>query len=102
MPDGRRLRTARALKDVTAAAVEPAEGSLHHPSPRQDRESFGGVRPLDDFDRESRQHRRQRLAEHRTLVATVGEQLLQKRVEAEHRREQKNPAVAVLYVCGMD
>jgi hypothetical protein len=35
------------------APVEPCEGPLDHPTSGQDLEALGGVRALDDFDRQS-------------------------------------------------
>jgi hypothetical protein len=49
-----------------------------------------------------RQDFRQPLLELRSLIAGVGEQLLQKRIHPEQRREQQDAAVAILDVRGMD
>src|SRR5271166_996013 len=86
----------------SAAAVEPGEGSFHHPPSGKNLEAFGGIRPLDDLDRKLRHHLRQGLAKLRPLIAAIGEELLQKRIEAEQGRENQHPAVAVLDIGGVN
>ena len=85
-----------------SAAVEPCEGALDDPTPRQDLEAFGAVRPFDDFRREMRQGLFLSRAELRSLIAAIGEEFAQERMETEQGPENQNTAVAILNVAGMD
>jgi hypothetical protein len=80
------------------APVEPCEGPLDHPTSGQDLEALGGVRALDDFDRQSRQHFRQFLAELWALIAAISEEFLQEWVKPEQDRQDQQATVAILDV----
>jgi hypothetical protein len=59
------------------------------------------VRALDDLDVDLRAGGGKAIAELRPLVAAVGVELEQERVEAEQRTHQQHTAVAVLHIGGM-
>ena len=67
----------------TAAAAQPSERSLHHPAFRQHDESLDLIGTLDDLHRHIGQHGFDGAAEFGSLIATIGLQLEQKRVETE-------------------
>jgi hypothetical protein len=60
------------------------------------------IRTLDDFGFEVGHGFRESLLEFRSLIAGVGEQLLQERIHPEQRREQQDAAVAILDIGGMN
>ena len=75
-PGGRAFDGALEVLGEAAAAAEPGEGALDHPTPRQDDEALGGRGTLDDLERPSAQpcqRRRQLVAG----VAAIGEQVAQ-------------------------
>ena len=57
---------------------------------------------LDDFNVEMRENFCQRVGELRSLIAAVGEELLQERKHPEQRRHDENAAIAILDVGRMD
>ena len=65
-------------------------------------EPFGAIGSLDDFDFDARRHAGQAVAELRTLISPIGEQLCQERVQPEHRCHHHDPAIAVLNVGSLD
>ena len=84
-----------------ATSVEPADGSLHDPALGQHYEP-SRVGPLDDLHIDLAADALQSLLELRPLITTVGVELEQKWEQAEHRAHQKDTAVAVLDVGGVD
>ena len=64
--------------------------------------SFGLIGALDDFSFELRQDFRERLLEFGSLIAAVGEQLLQERIHPEQSRKQQDAAVAILDIGGVN
>ncbi len=84
------------------ASVEPGESALDHPPAWQDNEPLRRVRSLDDLHLELGHDASDPGLEHRTLVAGVGEDLAQERVEAEQGGEQQDAAVAVLNIRRVD
>ena len=85
-----------------ATPIEPSEGALDYPAARQDDKAAGGVGTLDDLDLELRQNVGDALLEYRPLIAAIGEQLAQERVEAEQRRDQQDAAVSILHIGRMN
>jgi site-specific DNA recombinase len=71
------------------------------PSLWQDDEALGSIGALDDLQLDAPQDPLQPILELRSLVAGVGVQLAQEREQAEQRRQQQRPTVAVLDVGGM-
>ena len=86
----------------TAATVEPGDCALDDPASGQHDESVDLIGAFDDFDFELRQDLRQGFLEHRSLIAAVGEQLLQERIHPEQGRKQQEAAVTVLDIGGMN
>ncbi len=64
--------------------------------------SFGLIGAPDDFGFEVGQHSCQVIVELRSLIGRIGKQLLQERMQPEHRGEQHDAAFAILDVGGMD
>jgi hypothetical protein len=60
------------------------------------------IRSFDDFDRELRHYCLKRLAELRSLIAGIGEQLHQKGKHAEQRRQHQRATVTILNVGRMN
>src|ERR1700678_216255 len=84
-----------------AAAAEPSEGTLDHPSSRDEHETVGCVRALDDFDGPVALSR-EGLLEFGAGVSAVGEDVAQPRIGRADRRQDERSAVAILDVGGMD
>ena len=80
------------------ASVEPGEGAFDNPTPWQNLEAFGVIRPFDNFDLEVRKRFGQSLLKDRPLISAIGEELLQKRIHAEQGRENEQAAVAILNI----
>ena len=80
--------------------VEPANGPLDDPAPGQ-HHKLASVGPLDDLDIDLAANALQSLLEFRPLVAAVGVEFEQKRVQTEQCAHQQHTAVAVLDVGGM-
>jgi len=74
----------------------------HDPAFGYDLEADCGIRPLDDCNFESGKNFCERVGELRSLIASVGEELLQERKHPEQRRHDENAAVAILDVSRMD
>ena len=87
---------------VAAAAVEPADRSLDDPTLGQHSEAFGLIGAPDDLDREGAADLAKAILEGRSLVAAVGEELEQERVEAKQRGHHQHAAIPILNVGGMD
>ena len=81
-----------------AAAIEPSDGAFDDPAFGNDLEADCGIGPLDDFNFERRADFQYGVGEPRSLIAAVGEQLLQEREHAEQGREDEDTAVAILDV----
>lgn len=82
----------------TAAAPEPGECALDHPPAGQNLKAFGLIRAFDNLGFDLRQDFSERLLKSRPLIAAIGEQLFQKRVQTEQRRKNQRPAVAILNI----
>ena len=80
------------------ASVEPGEGAFDNPTLWENLEAFGVIRPFDDFDLEVRKRFGQSLLKDRPLISAIGEELLQKRINAEQGRENEHASVAVLNI----
>ena len=80
------------------ASVEPGEGAFDNPTPWQNLEAFGVIRPFDNFDLEVRKRFGQSLLKDRPLISAIGEELLQKRIHAEQGRENEHASIAVLNI----
>jgi hypothetical protein len=84
-----------------ATAVEPGDGAFDNPAPGQDDEPLCRIGALDDRDADLAADAAQSVLELRSLVAAVGIELEQERMQAEQRAHQQHAAVAVLEVGGM-
>src|ERR1700751_2467044 len=85
----------------TAAAVEPSDGSLDDPAFGQ-HDEFVEFGTLDDFQVDLAANGLQSVLEFRALIAAVGIQLQQERVEPKQAAHQQHSAVAVLDVGRMN
>ena len=79
-----------------SASVEPSNGALHDPAAWKHHKTFGLIGALDDFRFEVGQDFRERLMEFRPLVAAIGKQLFQERIESEQSGKKQDATVAVL------
>jgi len=59
------------------------------------------IRALDDFHVHARQYFRDGVAEHRALIAAIGVEFQQERIQAEHGRHDQRTAIAVLDIGGV-
>jgi len=84
-----------------AAPIEPCERPLDNPSAWQDLEPLR-IRALYDLDGKTGQSFGQGIAELRTLIPAVGEQLFKEWIQAEHGRHNKHASVTVLNVRRMN
>jgi hypothetical protein len=84
-----------------AASSKPREGPLDDPSARDDFEALRLIGALNDLGDQERQNLLLRRPEFWSLIATVGEELAQKRVQSEQRRQHQLAAVAILNISGM-
>ena len=82
----------------TATSVEPSDRPLDDPALRQNRETVCRVRSLDDFHLDLPEDTVQGTLELRPLVAAIGVELEQKRMQAEDGGHQKHAAITVLDV----
>ena len=95
-----RLRFSQSL--ASSAAIEPGKRALDNPAFGQDNKPFGLIRALDDLHVQMRANFGQRGAEFRSLIATVGEQLLKKGKHPEQGRHDENGSISILDVGRMD
>ena len=86
----------------SAAAIEPADGSLDDPAFGQNDEGLCGIRSFDDFQIHLAQDTLKRRLELRPLVASIGVELEKKGIEAEQARHDENAAIAILNIRRMD
>ena len=86
----------------SSTPTEPRKCSLDDPPPRQDHEAFRRIGTLDDFRHEARKSFLLGLAKDGSLIAAIGEQLLQKREIPEQCARNEKAAVSVLDVGGMN
>ena len=84
------------------AAIEPGECALDDPAARQNDEALGGVRALDDLDIKFLHLFGDGFLEDRPLIAAIGEEFAQERVEAKQGRKYQNAAIAVLDISRMN
>jgi hypothetical protein len=77
-----------------AAAIEPADPSLDDPTPRQHDEP-ADIAALDDLDADLRARRLQPVLEFCALIAAVGVELQQERIQAKQRARQQQAAVTM-------
>jgi hypothetical protein len=85
-----------------SAAIEPGDGAFDDPGFGDDRETDRVLGALDDFNLERGEDFHHGIGELRSLIATIGEQLLQEWEHAEQRRQNKNAAIAILDVGQMN
>jgi hypothetical protein len=76
--------------------------SARRPTPGQDLEAFDAIRSFHDLRRKVRQSFLLGFAKLRSLIAIIGEEFAQERVQTEQSRENQNAAVAILNVGGMN
>jgi len=86
----------------TPAPIEPADGALDEPTLWLDGEASGAVATFDDVNLKIWQYVGDAVAEHRTGIGTVGEQLSQEGELSEQGGQQQHTAIAVLNVGGGD
>jgi hypothetical protein len=85
-----------------SAAIEPGKRAFDNPAFGQNDKSGDAIGSLDDVDLQMRANLCQGGCEFGSLIAAIGEQLLQKRKHPEQGRHDKNAAVAILNVGRMD
>ena len=85
-----------------SAAVEPRNRALDDPAFGQNGEAFDLIGAPDDLSFEVGQDSCECLLEMRSLVASVGEELLQERIHSEQGGKQQNAAVAILDIGTMN
>lgn len=92
---GRSVEVLPILREAPAA-VEPSDRPLDDPSLRKDLEALRHIGPLHDLNLDFPHDAPERGLEDRPLIAAVGIELAQERVEAEQRGHHKHAAVPVL------
>lgn len=97
---GRSVEVLPILREA-AAAIEPGDGPLDDPALRQDLEALRHIGPLHDLNLDFPHDAPQRGLEDRPLIAAVGIELTQERLEAEQRGHHKHAAVAILDASAM-
>ncbi len=85
-----------------AAAIEPGDGAFDNPALGQDEEPLCRIAALDDREADLAAEAAQGALELRPLVAAVGVELAQERMQAKKRAHHQHAAVAVLEIGGMD
>ena len=85
-----------------AASSQPGEGSLHDPAPGQHDKALGPIAAPDDLHIDAGDGRFQPRLERRALIAAIGIEREQERVEPEQRGHHHDAAVTILNVSGMD
>ena len=68
------------------------------PTPWENLEAFGVIRPFDNFDLEVRQHLGHRLSKSLPLVAAIGKEFFEKWTHAKQGRQKQHASVAVLNI----
>ena len=86
----------------SAAAVEPGDGAVDHPTPGLDDEALHPIGSLDDLGLEIGQDAGQGAVKDRALIGAVGEQFPEKGKQTEQGRQPRETAVAILNVGGGD
>ena len=81
-----------------AAAVEPCNGSLHDPAFGEDNKPLGTVAAFDDLDVQIVYRFGGAVAEGRSGIGAIGEQLAQERELSEQCGQQQDAAVAILNI----
>ena len=81
-----------------ATAVEPADCSLDNPALWQNDKALGSIATTHDLGYQPRHCERQTVPKHRPCVRGVGKQLLEKREPREQRRQDHQPAIAILHI----
>jgi hypothetical protein len=85
-----------------SAAIEPGDGAFDDPAFGHDLEADRVLGALDDFNLERGENLHHGVGELRSLIAAIGEQLLQEWEHAEQGRQNKNAAIAILDVGRMN
>ena len=85
-----------------AASIEPSNGAFDNPALRHEFEAGHRIRSFDNFNIEVRKRFGERGGELRTLIAAIGEELLQEGKQPEQRCHDQNAAVAILDVGRMN
>ena len=86
----------------SAAAVEPGDGAVDHPTPGLDDEALHPIGSLDDLGLEIGQDAGQGAVKDRAPIGAVGEQFPEKGKQTEQGRQPRETAVAILNVGGGD
>jgi hypothetical protein len=79
----------------SSAAIEPSDGAFHNPAFGNNLEADRGIGTLDDFNVERGEDFQHSVGELWSLIAAVGEQLLQERERAKQRRQDEHAAIAI-------
>ena len=85
-----------------SAAIEPSKRAFDDPAFGQNDKSRDAIGSLDDVDLQTWADSCQGGCEFRSLIAAIGEQLLQKGKHPEQARHDENAAIAILNVGRMD
>jgi hypothetical protein len=80
------------------ASAEPCECSFDNPAPRQDFEAFYLIGAPDYFCRQVWQRFLLTALEFLSLIACIGEQLFQKWMQTEQRREHEHATITILNI----
>src|SRR5882757_11581739 len=86
----------------TPAPAKPCERSFDDPPLRKDNKSFCVIGTLDDLHIHLRHYFCHGAAKQRALIATIGVEFHQERIQAEHGRHHERAAVAILNVSRMN
>jgi len=81
-----------------AAAVEPADCAFDNPALRQNDKALGSIATTHDLEYQARHGERQTVLKYWPCVGGVGKQLLEKREPREQRRQDHQPAIAILHI----
>jgi len=81
-----------------ATVVEPADCSLDNPALRQNDKALGSIATTHDLGYQAGHGERQAVLKQWPCVGGVGKQLLKKREPREQRRQDHQPAVAILHI----
>ena len=85
----------------SSTAAKPRKSPFYHPAPWQHLEAFGRIGALDDFGFDAGQGLLLDVAKLRSLITSIGEELLEKREFSKQGSEDESAAVSVLNVGGM-
>ena len=85
-----------------AATIEPGDSTFDNPASGQDFEAYGLIGSLYYLDRQVGKKRGNSFVQARPLIAAVGEEFAQKRIQTKQTFHDQNAAVKVLDVGGVN